>query len=372
MENLNNKNKPLLNPIKVGCNKIRNRFVMAPLTRCRAYDINGIPNDLHIKYYTERAKDAGFIISECSSVSLRGNAFPRSCGIFSKDQVEGWKKVCDSVHSVDGKIFLQIWHCGRSGIKDVLGDKPLGPSNIKNRHAARSNNKWVDHDEPEELTEEQIEELVNLFKLGAKNALEAGFDGVELHAANGYLIDNFLRDGSNKRTDKYGGSIENRCRFPLMVMDALIEVFTPEKVGIKITPVGRFNDMFDSDPIQLYKYFLGELNKRLIAFVELTRAPDHRPVPNYYGIKSEDQIQDVYAEFRASFNGVLIGNNGFTFDEAEKYIQENKFDMISFGRPFISNPDLVLRYTNNWPLTPANEKLFYTPGKEGYIDYPHF
>ncbi len=339
--------KILLSPIQLYQYKLRNRIVMAPLTRCRAEDVSGIPNDLHIQYYTERAREAAFVLTECSSVSRIGNAFPRSCSIYSTDQLQGWKRVCDSVHSVNGKIFLQIWHCGRAGTTEGLqGALPLAPSPIRNRHQGRSKNGYVDYETPIELNQDQILEIVEQFRKGALNALEAGFDGIELHAANGYLIDQFLRDGTNQRTDFYGGSIENRCRFPLMVVDALISVFGSEKVGIKVTPIGRFNDMFDSDPLSLYKYFLGELQKRKIGFVEIARI-DHRPVPNLYGIEPNDQIVDVFDALRSSFNGIIIGNCGFNFEEAEKHVKENKFDMISFGRLFISNPDLVSRYEND-------------------------
>lgn len=370
-KNSNNK-KTLLTPIKLGAYELRNRFVMAPLTRCRADDINGIPSALHIKYYTERACEAGFILTECSEVCRMGNSFPKSCGIYSREQTEAWKKICDSVHEVNGKIFLQIWHCGRSALREALENNlPVGPSPIRNRHPGRSATGFAEYEIPVELSEEQIFKLVELFREGARNALEAGFDGVELHGGNGYLIYNFLRDASNQRKDKFGGSVENRCRFPLMVVDALISVFGADKVGVKITPIGRFNDMCDSDPISLYKFFLSELSKRKIAFVEIARM-DHRQVPNFYEVKPEEQIADVYETFRGSFNGVLIGNCGFTFSEAEKYIEEKKFDMISFGRLFIANPDLVSRYENDWELNVPNEKTFYTTGKEGYIDYSHF
>jgi 2,4-dienoyl-CoA reductase-like NADH-dependent reductase (Old Yellow Enzyme family) len=374
MENKSNSSsqKILITPIKMGAYELGNRIAMAPLTRCRADDINGIPNNLQIKYYTERACEAGFILTECSAISRLSNSFSRSCGIYSSEQIKGWKKVCNSVHEVNGKIFLQIWHCGRSALTEALDTNlPVGPSPIRNRHPGRSATGFADYDCPMELSEDQILELVELFRNGARNALEAGFDGVELHGGNGYLIDNFLRDAVNKRTDRFGGSIENRCRFPLIVIDALISVFGADKVGMKITPNGRFNDMFDSDPISLFKYLLSELQKRKIAFVEIARM-DHRPVPNFYDVKPEEQIADVYETFRGSFDGVIIGNCGFTFAEAEKYIIDNKFDMISFGRLFIANPDLVSRYANDWELNVPNEKTFYTPGKEGYIDYPHF
>lgn len=365
-------NKILLNSIKLGDLNVRNRFVMAPLTRMRAENTQGIPNEMHVKYYSERAKESGFVITECVSPSQSGNSFPRACGIWNREQVKGWKKVCDAVHAENGIIFLQMFHCGRAGLKEMLGTDPVAPSKVKNRHPARKGNDWGEYEIPKELTEEEIQQIVEQFKQGAIYAKEAGFDGLELHGANGYLIDQFLKDATNIRNDKFGGNIENRCRFPLMVLDAFIEIFGANRIGVKITPVGRFNDMFDSQPFELYKYFLKEINDRKMAFVELARAPDFRPVPNLYEIKSEEQIEDVYETFRPFFNGVLIGNCNFTIEEAEIFILKGKFDMISLGRLFIANPDLVPRYKNDWPMNVPDHKSFYTSGPEGYIDYPHY
>jgi len=364
-----NKNSALFKTVKLGSYEMNNRIVMAPLTRCRADYSTGVPNDLHVQYYTERAQDAAFVITECAPVSRRAACFPGAGGIYTDDQVEGWKNVTESVHKVGGKIFLQIWHCGRAAKAAWLnGEKPLCPSAVKNRHPARTE----EYDEPQEMTTDDIKEVLNQFKKGAQNAKKAGFDGIELHGANGYLVDEFLRDGVNKRTDDYGGSIENRCRFPLEIMDILIEEFGSDKVGIKVTPVGRFNDMFDSDPLALYSYFLKELDRRKVAFVEISKAPEFRAVPNYYGVSGEEQIPDVYAAFRKSFSGIIIANNGFDFDSANKVIESGNADMVSFGRLFIANPDLVKRFENGYKLNTPNESTFYTPGAVGYIDYPKY
>jgi N-ethylmaleimide reductase len=364
-------NKNLLSEIKLGSYEMPNRVVMCPLTRCRADPQTGVPNDMHVQYYTQRAVDTAFVRTECSGVSRRGNCFPGACGIYTDEQAEGWKRVNESVHKVGGRIFLQIWHCGRAAKADWLeGQKPLSSSAVKNRHPIRGG---FEYDEPQEMTKEEILEVVEQFRQGAIRAKYAGFDGIELHAANGYLIDQFFRDGVNKRTDEFGGSFENRCRFPLMVMDALIDVFGTEKVGIKLTPVGRFNDMFDSDPIPLYTYLLKELDSRKIAYVEIVKAPEFREVPNFYGgIKGEEQIPNVYKTFRSAFSNVLIANNGFNFETGNQIIEEGLADMVAFGRPFISNPDLVKRFKNNWPLTESDEKTYYTNGFEGYLDYAHY
>ena len=369
--------KSLLTPLKNNKNKLfssfTNRIVMAPLTRMRADPTTSIPNKLHEIYYSERANKTAFILTECTAISQDGNSFPGACGIWNNDQVKGWKNVTSAVHKVNGKIFLQIWHCGRAGHSSVLGKIPVAPTGmairgIKTRFAKVS----VDYEKPHELTIDEIKSLVEEFRQGAKNALEAGFDGIELHGANGYLIDEFLRDAFNKRTDIYGGSIENRSRFPLEVIDSLIEVFGPSIVGIKLTPGGRLNDMFDSNPILHYTYFLNELNKRNVGFIELVETPEWRAGPNLYGINEYEQIPNVCKTFRNVFNGVIIANNGFDFETGNKIIDDGYADMVSFGRKIISNPDLVERFENNWPLTDSNEKTYYTKGEVGYIDYPRY
>lgn len=361
--------KKIFTPFKLGPYTLKNRFAMAALTRCRCDPNTAIPNDLHKQYYTERSENAGFVLTECTAISQRGNAFPGAPGIYNEEQVEGWKKVTESVHSVNGRIYLQIWHGGRATKQNYTGFAPLAPSALPIRTPKRGGG-FLEAEKPEELSEEGIMEILEQFKTGAINAKKAGFDGLELHGANGYLIDTFLRDATNKRTDKYGGSVENRCKFPLMVIDALCDVFGPDRVGIKVTPVGRFQDMFDSDPVSTYTYLLKELNKRKISFVEITRAPEFVPASNIYGIEGEVQIPDVYSTFRPQFDGVLIGNNKFTPEEAMNCIEEGKIDMVTFGRLFIANPDLVDRVVNNWGFNEIKPKLFYSPGKEGYIDYP--
>jgi 2,4-dienoyl-CoA reductase-like NADH-dependent reductase (Old Yellow Enzyme family) len=346
---------------------------MAPLTRCRADYKTLIPNDLHIQYYTERAEDAGIVFTECTTVSARGSGFPGNCGIYTSEQVEGWKKVTESVHKVGGKIFLQIWHVGRATKGEWFSqEQPYCPSAVQNRHAAYGATGKTTYDEPKEMTKEDIEEVVEQFRQGAKNAKEAGFDGLELHGANGYLIDQFLRDGVNKRTDEFGGSVENKCRFPLMVIDVLVEVFGHENVGIKVSPIGRFNDMFDSDPVATYTHLLKELAKRNVAFVEIVRGPEFMKVENFYGINGEDQIANVYETFRPVWNGILIANLNYSFEEANKELEAGLADMVSFGRFYIANPDLTLRWENGWELNECRPNLFYSPGPEGYTDYPKY
>jgi N-ethylmaleimide reductase len=365
--------KPLLSPIKLGNIYLRNSIIMSALSRCRADYTTCAPNEMHVKYYSERAKQAGLIISECSSISARGNSFKGECGVWTDEREEGWRKVCNAVHKVDGRIFLQLWHCGSCAISEILrGQKPIGPSNIKNRHPMKTANGFREYDEPVAMTEEDIKEVLNQFRQSVQRAVKANFDGVELHSGNGFLVDSFLRDCINNRTDKYGGSIENRCRFPLEIIDELISILGSDKVGIKITPVSRTNDMYDSDPITLYNYFLNELSKRNIAYIHLLRAPDYRPVNSLYSITGESQIPNVYSTFRKSFNGLIIANDQFTFETGNEILTQGLAEMVSFGRFWIANSDLVDRFKNNWKLNQVDENSYYTPGPKGYLDYPRY
>jgi N-ethylmaleimide reductase len=356
--------KTLLSGIKLGRYELRNRAAMSALTRCRANYADGIPNNLHVKYYSERAANAAFVLTECSAVHPRGNCFPGSTGIWNNDQVEGWKKVTEAVHEKNGRIFLQIWHSGRATTSDMIGGlKPIAPSAVKNRFKG---------DEPEALTTDGIKEIVDLFRKGAERALKAGFDGVELHGANGYLVDQFLRDATNLRKDEYGATLEGRCKLALELIDALSSVYGSDRVGIKLSPVSRYNDMFDSDPVATFTYLLKELNKKKIAFAEIVQAPESPMIPNLYGVKGEDQIPDTFSTFRPAFSGVLIGNNNFDPVSAEALLSSGKADMITFGRMFLANPDLVNRIKNGYELNAPDYATFYTPGAKGYCDYPHY
>lgn len=362
----------ILSPIKFGPYTLKNRIVMAALTRSRADPKTCTPDDLHVQYYSERAEDAGLVLTECTGISKRGNSFPAACGIWTDEQVDGWKRVCEAVHKVNGRIYLQIWHGGRASRKAVTGQVPVAPSAIPLRTPTKDLKSFTTSEVPEELNEDGILNIVEEFRKGAENAKKAGFDGLELHGSNGYLIDQFLRDCSNKRTDKYGGSFENRCRFPLMVMDALTSVFGHDKVGIKVSPVGRYQDMFDSDPVGLFTYFLTELSKKNISFVELTRGPELLWPKSFYDVKEEEQMPDTFAILRPHFNNILIGNNNILYEEAMKLIDENQVDMVSMGRPYIANPDLVSRFKNGWELAKPDSKTIYFGKKEGYISYPKY
>ncbi|EAR89565.1 FAD/FMN-binding family oxidoreductase (macronuclear) [Tetrahymena thermophila SB210] len=360
---------------KIGSIQVKNRFVMAALTRCRANPATGIANDIMVDYYSQRAS-FGMILTECSQISPLSNAFPGSAGIYSKEQVEGWKKVTQKVHEKGGKIVLQIWHSGRAVLKEFIGGAdPLAPSAI----AIRTPHAYTKgpHPVPKEMTKEDIKKVVEEFRQGALNAKEAGFDGVQLHGANGYLVDQFLRDGTNKRTDEYGGSIANRTRFLLECLDALISVFGADKVGIKLSPTGRYNDMYDSNPKELMKYVLAELEKKKIAFVEVKRhgflesSKDPNQENDDFGqTQPKKQWPDIFQQIRNLYKGTLILNDGITKEEGLDLLKNRQADFISFGQFAISNPDLPYRFKQGLELAKADYTTFFTPGAKGYSDYP--
>jgi N-ethylmaleimide reductase len=349
----------LFEPLTVGSVNIANRIVMAPLTRCRA-DSNHVPTPMMATYYAQRAT-AGLIIAEATMAMEGNSAFWREPGIYSEQQVLGWKKVTDAVHQSGGKIFLQIWHGGRA-CHPLLnnGNSPVAPS------ALRIENDEVHTPEgkkpyavPRELLTSEIPAIVEGFKTAARNAKLAGFDGVEVHGANGYLIDEFLRDGSNKRTDEYGGSIQNRARFLLEVVNAVISVWSADKVGVRISPLNSYNDMKDSDPVSLTSYVSESLSNLKIAYLHLMRG-------DFFGI----QKADVLTVARKNFKGTLIVNGGYTPSEAEDSVASGMCDAIAFGHHYVSNPDLVARIKANRELVEPDPKTFYTQDEKGYTDYP--
>ena len=361
-------NKDLFNSIEFGSFKAKNRVIMAAMTRCRADAKTGTPTDIHVKYYSERAEDAGVVFTECSSVSARGNNLPGSTCIYNKDHMVGWKKVVDAVHEKKGRIFSQMYHCGRIGNTGLLGgQRPVAPSSVKMRHDKTC-------EEPEELDIKGIKSIIKEFVDSAKLLKETGFDGVELLAGNGYIVDQFLCDATNKRTDEYGGSIEKRSKFLLEIIDGLSSVFGANKVGAKLSFGGRYNDMFDSDPVSLMNFVFQELNKRKICFVEIVRPPEGHPAPNLYGIKGEDQIPDVFKDLKKKLSNVtIVGNCSFTPDEANKLIGEKVIDMVSFAKNYLANPDLCNRIKNKWELAQPDWATLYGPfGEKGYTDYPKY
>lgn len=340
--------------VTVGDLTLKNRIVMAPLTRQRA-GTERIPNDLMKEYYSQRA-NAGLIITEATIIDPMGAGYADTPGIWSQEQVNGWRKITDAVHAKDGKIFLQLWHVGRVSDPYFLnGEVPLAPSAIKPKGHVSLLRPMRDYVTPRALETQEVKELVQKFKRGAENAKLAGFDGVEIHAANGYLIDQFLQSGTNQRTDQYGGSLENRARFLLEIADAAIEVWGAGRVGVHLAPRGDSHDMFDANPKETFGYVARELGKRKIAFLFVReRQGDGYLTPH----------------LKEMFNGTVIANEGLTQESAHQLLQNGAADLISFGKFYISNPDLVERLKKNAPLAPFDTATFYSPGPQGYIDYP--
>lgn len=344
----------LFDPIQIGDWQLPNRIIMSPLTRCRASE-GRVPNDLMAEYYRQRAT-VGLIITEATSVDPMGVGYPDTPGIWSDEQVEGWKKITQAVHQAGGKIILQLWHVGR--ISDPIylnGELPVAPSAIQPKGHVSLIRPHKDYVQPRALELSEIPNIVEAFRKGAENAKKAGFDGVEIHGANGYLLDQFLQSKTNQRTDNYGGSLENRARFMLEITDAVISVWGAEKVGMHLAPRRDAHDMGDDNPVETFTYVAGELGKRKIAFI-CTRE-----------YLAEDSL---LPEIKKSFNGPVIANEKFEFNSAQDAIQFGKADAVAFGKLFIANPDLVVRFKNKSPLNEWDSTTFYAKGEKGYTDYP--
>ncbi|MGP7732686.1 alkene reductase [Oceanimonas smirnovii] len=349
----------LFTPVRLGAVELNNRVLMAPLTRVRA-DADHVPTDLIAEHYAQRAS-AGLLIAEATMAMEGNSAFWREPGIYSEAQVAGWKKVTEAVHARGGKIFLQIWHGGRA-CHPLLnnGRVPVAPSAvaITNDEAHTPEGKKA-YTVPRELRDDEIPAIVEGFKIAAENAKRSGFDGVEVHGANGYLLDQFLRDGSNLRTGPYGGPIENRARLLLEVLDAVIGVWGSDRVGLRLSPLNSFNSMKDSDPVGLITWLAQRLNDCQLAYLHLMRG-------DFLG----EQQLDVVTPAREHYRGNLILNMGYDREEANAAVQSGQAQAIAFGVPFIANPDLVERMQAGAELNEADPATFYTQGAEGYNDYP--
>jgi len=351
----------LFSPLKIGALSAPNRIFMAPLTRCRADD-DHVPPPLMAEYYAQRAS-AGLIVAEATMAMEGNSAFWMEPGIYSGGQISGWKQVTDAVHAAGGRIVLQLWHGGRA-CHPLLngGAQPVAPSPLAitgdEVHTPEGNKPYV---MPRELRDDELPGIVAGFRKAAGNAKEAGFDGVEVHGANGYLLDAFLRDGSNKRSGPYGGSVENRARLMFEVIEATCGVWGSDRVGLRLSPLNSYNSMIDSDPVGLSGWLGERLNDFNLAYLHLMRGDFFR-----------QQSGDVVAPVRERFKGVLIGNMGYSADEAGKAIAEGKLDAVAFGTGFLANPDLPARFKAGAPLNPPDAATFYSPGAKGYTDYPVF
>ena len=351
----------LFDSYKLGPITLANRIVMAPLTRNRA--IAGlVPNPLAIDYYGQRAS-AGLLVTEASQVSQQGQGYQDTPGIYSREQVAGWRKVTDRVHERGGRIFLQLWHVGRISHVSLQPDNgaPVAPSAVRANGKTFVGGTFADVSEPRALTLEEIPGIVESFKRGAANSLEAGFDGVEIHGANGYLLDQFAKDGANKRTDAYGGSIENRARLMLDVSKAVVAEAGAERTGIRISPVTPANDIVDSNPQALFDHITDGLNALKLVYLHVVEGATGGP---------RDFAPFDYGSLRKRFSGAYIANNGYDFDLAAKVLDADAADLIAFGKPFISNPDLVERLKTGAALNDWDKNTFYGGGAKGYTDYP--
>ncbi|ATH80952.1 alkene reductase [Ectopseudomonas hydrolytica] len=344
----------LFDPIQIGDLHLNNRIIMAPLTRCRA-DEGRVPNALMAEYYVQRAS-AGLIISEATAVTPMGVGYPNTPGIWSDAQIRGWSNITQAVHANGGKIVLQLWHVGR--ISDPIylnGELPVAPSAVKPAGHVSLVRPIKEFVTPRALETEEIADIVEAYRQGAENAKAAGFDGVEIHGANGYLLDQFLQSSTNQRTDRYGGSLENRARLLLEVTDAAIDVWGAGRVGVHLAPRADAHDMGDANRAETFAYVARELGKRGIAFI---------------CAREKEDDDSLTPQLKKEFGGVFIANERFTKEQANAWLAQGNADAVAFGIPFIANPDLPERLQQDAPLNEPHSETFYGSGPVGYIDYP--
>lgn len=350
----------LFDPISIGDYPLKNRILMAPLSRGRA-DGEGIPNELMAEYYAQRAS-AGLIITEATAVSRQGRGWLNSPGLYSEAQTTGWRKVAKAVHTQQGRIFAQIWHMGSTVHPDFVGGATPVSSSAVRLEGALPTPKGRDREfvTPRAMTLDEIQHTVNDFVTAAKNALDAGLDGVEIHAAQGFLIDQFIRDGVNQRTDSYGGSTDNRLRFLLEVVEAACRAIGPGKVGVRLSPSNKIWGIKDSNPGQTFGRAVERLNDCALAYLHILE-----PKPD-----ATDTIDYLTPMLREKYQGTLFSNGGYSRMSGEAAVAEGRADAIVYGTPFIANPDLVERFRLDAPISEPERETFYTPGREGYTDYP--
>jgi N-ethylmaleimide reductase len=359
----------LMSAARIGPFDLSHRVVLAPLTRMRA-EAGAIPGPLMAEYYSQRTSKGGFMLSEATIAVDGGNGYLGAPGLYDDSQIAGWKAVTEAVHAKGGVIFLQLYHAGRQSNRDLQpgGGQPVGPSEVPHGGVAYTDSGWVPATPNRALTIAEIEGLVEGFRRAAERGVKAGFDGVELHAANGYIFDQFLQDGSNKRTDIYGGSFENRFRFLRQVTEAMISVWGKDRVGVRLGPSGNFGDMSDQNPEALFTYATQELAKLGIGYLHLIE-------PRILGNEldaNKDHAPVAAAALRPHFPGVIIAAGGFDAEGAEAIITAGDADLVAFGRHFIANPDLPERIRNGWPLNRYDRPTFFGGTEVGYTDYPFY
>ncbi len=350
----------LFSPLQLGAINLKNRIVMAPLTRNRA-GAGGVPQAMNVTYYQQRAS-AGLIVTEATPISPMAHGYPALPGIYTPEQVAGWKKVTDAVHADGGKIVIQLWHVGRISHPSLIGGQtPVAPSAIKPAGQAFTYTGLQDYVTPRALDKGELPGIVNDYVHAAKCGIEAGFDGVEIHSANGYLLDQFLRDGSNQRTDEYGGSFENRARLLMEVVDAVVKIVGANKVDVRLSPVNPFNDMRDSNPQALFEHVADALNRFNLAYLHVVEGGIHG---------GGEAAPFDFSTFRKRFKGAYMANLSYNKARGNAAIASGHADCVAYGVPFIANPDLVERFRTNAPLNEADANTFYGGDEHGYTDYP--
>ncbi len=350
----------LFSPLQLGAISLKNRIVMAPLTRNRAGE-GGVPQAMNVTYYAQRAS-AGLIITEATPISPMAHGYPALPGIYTPEQVAGWKKVTEAVHANGGKIFIQLWHVGRISHPSLIcGQTPVAPSAIRPAGQAFTYSGLQDYVTPRALDKSELPGIVNDYVHAAKCALEAGFDGVEVHSANGYLLDQFLRDGSNQRADEYGGSFENRARLLMQVVEAVVNVVGADRTGVRLSPVNPFNDMRDSNPQALFEYVADALNRFNLAYLHVVEGGIHG---------GGEAAPFDFAAFRKRFKGAYMANLSYDKARGNAAIASGHADCVAYGVPYIANPDLVERFRTNASLNEADANTFYGGTEKGYTDYP--
>jgi N-ethylmaleimide reductase len=365
--------EPLFEPVRLGRYDLPHRMVMAPLTRSRARQPGNVPSALNACYYAQRAS-AALIVTEATQVSQQGQGYAWTPGIHSREQVDGWRLVTDAVHKAGGLIFLQLWHVGRISHPSLQPDGmlPVAPSAIKPSGEAFIENEngegeLVPFVTPRALQIEEMPYIVKQFTRGSRNALAAGFDGVEVHAANGYLLDQFINSGSNQRADGYGGAIENRARLLMEVVEAVSDVWGQDRVGVRLSPLGTFNDMGDDDPETTFGHVAEKLNGSALAYLHIVN-PAVAAIEK--GIEPDPGALRMLELMRERYRGTLIIAGGFDYDTAEGWLQQGKADLIAFGRKFLANPDLPERFRSGASLNADDPSTYYGGGAKGYTDYP--
>jgi len=351
----------LFEPFQLGDLALANRMVMAPMTRNRAYE-NGAVTPMMVTYYRQRA-DAGLIITESAPVSTQGVGYPMTPGIYTEEQAASWLLLTDAVHSAGGHVFAQLQHCGRISHPSLLpgNGTPVAPSALRPAGQAVTYSGMQDYVTPHALELHEIPGIAEQFRHAAEMARQAGFDGVEIHGANGYLIDQFLRDGTNQRSDAYGGDMDRRMRLLNDILDAVCTVWPAQRVGVRLSPENSFNSMLDSDPLTHFGYFVGRLSERGLAYLHVLEGD----------MMTKTSTLD-YHGLRANFAGTYIANNGYDLERAQTALRNGDADLVAFGIPFLANPDLVRRYRENLPLNEADPATFYGGSEAGYTDYPFY